>query len=359
MISLRKHIEAFARPAAAAREETTAVAVAEPTDPSAVSALCTVIDAVGESGQRAVPALGDELIRNMGLIQAAFTRLENPATLEVTSARVKAELGRWADRAFQHHADNERDMKEIINVVARATETVGERDKKYATQIGDLSRRLGALTDLDDLPLIRRSILESTRALKACVEKMAEDSRESMSKLVEEVAEYRTKLAESERVSITDELTHLGNRRAFETELETRITGRQTFSLIMIDLNGFKAVNDCYGHLAGDDLLRQFAGELTLQFTPGDIVARWGGDEFAALVYGELTAAESRVERVRRWALGEYKLTVEGQKVKVRLDAAIGAVSWDGKEHGATLLARADKRLYADKGQNRVRELTT
>jgi diguanylate cyclase (GGDEF)-like protein len=355
MISLRKHIESFTRPSTAVHEQAAAIAVAEAGDPSAVSALCTVIEAVGESGQRAVPVLGEELIRNMGMIQAAFARLDNPATPEVTSARVKAELGRWADRAFQHHVDNQRDMKEIINVVARATETVGERDQKYATQIGDLSRRLGALTDLDDLPLIRRSILESTRALKACVEKMTEDSRESMSKLLGEVADYRSRLAESERVSVTDELTSLGNRRAFETELDIRITGGQTFSLIMIDLNGFKAVNDRYGHLAGDDLLRQFAGELTLQFMPGDMLARWGGDEFAALVYGEFTVAESRVERIRRWALGEYKLNVEGQPVKVKLDAAIGAVSWNGAERGATLLARADKCLYADKGQNRTR----
>ena len=84
MISLRKHIEAFRKPSSTAPESTSAVALDETTDPTAVSALCTVIDAVGESGQRAVPVLGEELIRNMAQIQAAFTRLDNPATLDVT-----------------------------------------------------------------------------------------------------------------------------------------------------------------------------------------------------------------------------------------------------------------------------------
>ncbi|HYA16963.1 MAG TPA: GGDEF domain-containing protein, partial [Bryobacteraceae bacterium] len=253
----------------------------ETRDESTVSEFRKVLSAVGESGKRAVPALGDELIRNFKQIEDAFTRLSKPASLETTSNRMRAELSRWADRAYQHYADNEREIREIIDVVARATEAVAERDQKYATQIGDMSGRLGAIAELNDLPTIRRSIIEGTRALKVCVEKMAEESRESLSKLTSQVAEYQTRLEESERALITDELTQLGNRRAFENQLEIRISGGHTFNLIMIDLNGFKAVNDRHGHLAGDDLLKQFAGELSLQFMPDDVLARWGGDEFA------------------------------------------------------------------------------
>ena len=356
MISILKHLESF-------KSSRSAEAVAPPVetgeaapgnrDETTVSEFCKVLTAVGDSGKRAVPALGDELIRNFKQIEEAFTRLSKPATLETTSNRMRTELMRWAERAHQHHADNEREMREIIEVVARATESVAERDKKYATQIGDMSGRMGAIADLNDLPTIRRSIIESTRALKAVVEKMAEESRDSLSKLTNQVAEYRTKLEESERALVTDELTQLGNRRAFENELEIRISGGHTFNLIMIDLNGFKTVNDRHGHLAGDDLLKQFAGELSLQFMPEDVLARWGGDEFAALVYGELSIATARVERIRRWALGEYKLNVNGEVVRVKLDAAIGSVAWDGEEKGPELLARADKCCYEDKGQSR------
>jgi diguanylate cyclase (GGDEF)-like protein len=360
MISLRKHFEILTR---SPRDGQAVVptAVEAPVNPeerrdeTTVAEFCRVLTAVGESGKRAVPALGDELVRNFKQIEDAFTRLSQPASIETTSSRMRAELSRWADRAYQHHSDNEREIREIIEVVARATESVAERDKKYATQIGDMSGRLGAIADMNDLATIRRSIIEGTRALKACVEKMAEESAESLSRLTNQVAEYRTRLEESERALVTDELTQLANRRAFENELDVRISGGHTFNLIMIDLNGFKSVNDRHGHLAGDDLLKQFAGELSLQFMPEDILARWGGDEFAALVYGEQSIAELRVERIRRWALGEYKLTVNGEVVKVRLDAAIGCVAWDGEEKGPELVARADKCCYADKDQGRSR----
>ena len=350
MISLRKHIDAYRdKPAAVA--ETPASAPANP----AVTAFRTVLAAVSESSQKAVPALGDELVRNFAQIEEAFTRLENPEPLDVTSTRVQSELSTWADRAYQHHTDNEREMKEIIATVARATAAVAERDQKYTTQIGDLGGKLSSLARLDDLPLIRRSILESTRTLKECVEKMAEDSREAMSKLTTEVAVYRTRLEESERASSTDNLTKLANRRGFEAAFDARLAAGNTFSLILIDLNGFKAVNDQLGHLAGDDLLRQFAEELRGQFAPGDVLARWGGDEFGALIYGGQEAVDARVERIRRWAFGDYKLNVNGVVTKVALSGAVGAVEWTGKEDASALLARADKMLYAEKSQLRLK----
>jgi hypothetical protein len=261
MISLRKHLEAFSSRSRTAAQ-TSAVEGTEDIDNTTVPAVCTMLGAMSESGRRAVPELGDELINNFKQIEEAFTRLNEPADLETTSNRVRAELTRWADRAWQQHADNEREIKEIINVVARATETVAERDQKYAKQIGDVGTRLTAIAEYDDISLMRRAILESTRALKSCVEKMTEESRQTMQKLTGEVGDYRKRLEVAERISVTDELTRLSNRRAFEAELETRLMGRQTFSVIMIDLNGFKEINDRYGHLAGDDLLKQFAGEL-------------------------------------------------------------------------------------------------
>ena len=379
MISLRKHMDEFTAPSKATETispapvtVTDAVvnkaggptresvvkrgllpgkALAQPPLDPALSAFCTVLTAVGESGQRAVPGLGDELIRNFAQIQEALERMPNGANMTATTARVQTALSRWADRAWQHHSDNEREIKEIISVLARASETVAERDKEYATKLGDLSGRLGSIAELDDLPLIRRSILESTRALKACVEKMTEDSRKSVAKLSGEVAECRSRLKESERVSCTDDLTQVGNRRAFDTELEVRIAARHTFSLIMIDLNAFKEINDRLGHVAGDDLLRQFAGELRLQFGGPDLVCRWGGDEFVAIVAGPLHQAEDRVERIRRWVLGDYKLSIDGQTAKVTVHAAIGVAAWNAKETGVELLARVDKSLYADKAQ--------
>jgi diguanylate cyclase (GGDEF)-like protein len=193
--------------------------------------------------------------------------------------------------------------------------------------------------------------VESAAALKTCVEQMAEESRASVRELSKEVNQYRNRLRESERISMLDPLTNLANRRAFEGQLQARIEGRAVFSLLMIDLNEFKSVNDRYGHMAGDDLLRQFAAELSGQFSGDDLVGRWGGDEFVVLTACDLKEARARAERIRHWAMGEYKIKAgTGAVVKVPLQGSIGVAQWNGKEDGAKLLARADAGSYDAKG---------
>jgi diguanylate cyclase len=178
------------------------------------------------------------------------------------------------------------------------------------------------------------------------VEQMTAESRASVTELSKEVNHYRDRLRESERVSMLDTLTNLANRRAFEYQLRARVEGDSVFSLLMIDLNEFKLVNDRYGHLAGDDLLRQFAAELSGQFSGDDMVARWGGDEFVVLTACDLKEAHARADRIRHWAMGEYKIKTATGTVKIPLRGSIGVAQWNGKEDGAALLARADAGSY-------------
>ena len=78
----------------------------------------------------------------------------------------------------------------------------------------------------------------------------------------------------------------------------------------MLDLNGFKQVNDTYGHEAGDDLLKQFSTELRSASRATDVVGRWGGDEFIVVLDGNLTEAQSHVERMQKWVFGSYTLQI-------------------------------------------------
>ena len=333
MISLRKHIDSYR----------------DSLDEPALDAFRLVLLAIGSCGERAVPGLGLGIDLKMARIQGGLVQPVTSSVLTSTSRQVEAELSGWAGRALEHHNDIERELSEIIGLVSRAAESVSERDQKYARELGDHMGRLSSIAEVNDLAVVRRSVIESTRALKACVERMAEDSKAALVELTGEVAEYRARLAESERMAATDALTELANRRALEKQLEARVTARSPFWLIMIDLNDFKQVNDRLGHLAGDDLLKQFAVELKAQFAAVETVGRWGGDEFVALGYGRLRDAEDKAARIRKWALGEYKVR-DGQGLsKIRIEASLGVVQWDGTETGRELLARADRRVYEGK----------
>ncbi len=349
MISLLKHIEDY-------REKLLDQPKAKSTS-SPASPYRSLLFAIGESVPRAVPGVGSELERNLAELQQLMDGGERKESLEHASSHLRQELNRWADDALRHHNENERELREIIGVVSRAAEAVGQRDERYGKEIGGVAGKMRSIADQRDLAVVRRSILESATALNACVEKMTEESRSSMRLLATEVAEYRTRLEESEKAASVDVLTQLANRRGFERQMDVRMKMGKIFTLMLLDLNRFKIVNDQHGHLAGDDLLRQFAAELKEQFTLADLVGRWGGDEFVALVAGDFKEAEVRAGAVRQWAFVEYKIHSGSNIVKVPVTASIGIAQWDGKESAKALMERADRAVYTGKevarGQDR------
>jgi len=142
----------------------------------------------------------------------------------------------------------------------------------------------------------------------------------------------------------TDELTGLPNRRRFIAELE--LLRRKNGTLLLLDLDGFKAVNDNYGHEIGDQLLKQ----ITLRFNrvlPSDVlIARLGGDEFGVIVYGNRNIGTDVALALRATCTYPFTLSVGDVKVGV----SIGSVTTEGSTRSKEeLLKRADSAMYEAK----------
>jgi diguanylate cyclase (GGDEF)-like protein len=146
-----------------------------------------------------------------------------------------------------------------------------------------------------------------------------------------------------------DALTGLANRGSVETQLDHRFLRDAPVSVIYIDLNGFKKINDTYGHQAGDDLLKQAAGRLRNAFRSTDVVGRWGGDEFVALVQGDIADAQARVSRVAEQFSKEFTISSGEGELLLSLSAAVGAASRQPGETLAEVLQRADAEMYKQK----------
>ena len=320
---------------------------------STLEAYRAALGAMGNSGLRACPALGPGLQRSLMLLAGSLARTVTPPLIKETEGQVEQQLQEWGEQTADYFQQRAGDVKEILMVLARAAESVAERDQRYASQFGEFTKRLQALAKLEDLPQIRSAIVRGAKELKTCVDKMEQDGRESVAALRTQVSTYQTKLEEAEQRASHDALTGLDNRQGVEIKLQRRIDARKPFCVVMLDLNGFKQVNDTYGHEAGDDLLKQFSTELRSASRVTDVVGRWGGDEFIVVLDGNLAEAQSHVERMQKWVFGSYTLHLGPEGPKVDMTAAIGLVEWHAGETIKALLARADAMMYKQKSEVR------
>jgi len=307
------------------------------------------LTAMGKSTAEACPHLGGGLRESLARLNERLQGAVTPEELKESGETVEGQIEEWGHGTAEYLKEKAGEVKEILMIMARTSESIGERDQRYAAQIQEFTGRLQKIGDLDDLTKIRRSLAESALELKNCVDKMARESQQAVASLKESLSSYEVKLKKAEETAAVDGLTGLTNRMQMERELELRISGRRQFWAIMIDLNNFKPVNDTHGHAAGDALLKQFAGELRAQFGPLEAVGRWGGDEFLALADGGAAEANSRIELVRKWALGQYTVPATSGPVKVTVDAAVGMAVWSKGMTAAELIEHADAAMYRDK----------
>jgi len=195
------------------------------------------------------------------------------------------------------------------------------------------------------------------------VNQMAEHVAMNQESLREQVLratdELRKQKEAAEMAARIDPLTGARNRRAFteaaEIELQRALRYGTPLSLIMIDLDHFKSINDTYGHATGDAVLASFARSVAQEVREVDVVGRYGGEEFVVLLPNTEVTEALRVAERMRLAVAGTELQVQGQVL--RYTASFGVAALDARELNlGPFIARADAALYQAKraGRNRV-----
>jgi diguanylate cyclase (GGDEF)-like protein len=177
-----------------------------------------------------------------------------------------------------------------------------------------------------------------------------------VARLEAELAAMRERVSELEAHAESDALTGITNRRGFERELKRAMSYLQRYggnaALVYLDLDGFKPVNDRFGHAAGDAVLVAVAATLVAAVRASDSVARIGGDEFGVLLWN-LSPADARNKSLalERVVAG---LSVPWEDGRLTVGASAGIAELPAGRDIAGLLARADAAMYARKRQRKA-----
>jgi len=231
-------------------------------------------------------------------------------------------------------------------------------DRQSDASIGQRLDKLSRAIETKDTTRICAQAQEVVDTVRGAMEVRRKRETDQVSALGERLRELREELSEARKKAEVDALTQLSNRAAFDEHLKHLaslgvLLGEAPW-LMLVDLDHFKAVNDNYGHPAGDEVLRQVSRSLSRTFLrKQDFVSRYGGEEFAALL---LDTTEAQAELLAERLMGNVRgLVVQHGPHEISVTLSIGLAALGPTEGGASWVARADAALYRAKSLGRDR----
>jgi diguanylate cyclase len=247
-------------------------------------------------------------------------------------------------------ADEISQVMAMIDVAAGSASTYGEN-------LAGMTEKISSAQDREGL----RTIVESLVQTSSEMQETNLQLEQRLSATKSEITELQSNLETVRTESLTDPMTGLANRKYFDESLIKAIADsklrNEPLSLLMMDIDHFKAFNDTYGHLTGDQVLRLVASSLKQNVKGQDVAARYGGEEFAIILPGTpLRSAITVADHIRRAAMSKELMKRSTGEHLGRISVSVGVAMFRKDDTPQELIGRADACLYAAKrnGRNRV-----
>ena len=291
-----------------------------------------------------------------------FKSQDKPKHTEVYFENKKELLLNFIERQHRYITDREKELRDIIDLLTRAMANFNVENRDFYQRVYDQGEKIIEITRLDDIRKIKNALKVEVDQMHEMVDQKRDLERRQMQQLAGQVDVLRQELERTRAKSMIDGLTGIYYRQAFDDYLLEKIERSDVmnddFSLLMLDLDDFKAINDNFGHLIGDRVLVACAQKCRSSIRSDDFLARYGGEEFAIVLSGaSLRNSLKKARQICTTIASARYATNEGQTDDyLSMTVSIGVSAYKKGDTADTLIARADKALYDAKrgGKNRA-----
>lgn len=237
------------------------------------------------------------------------------------------------------------DLGEVLERIGKLNDRLRGGAGRQGQQLEAVKNGLQGALGICNVDEMRRTLTGQVAALEKAIEHLRAENQELLGEMESSMAAYRRQLDEAKALAVEDPVTGLPNRRRLDSEVQAFLGSGVRFSLILLSVHQFKAVNVKHGHKAGDELLRQFGQRLRAQCRVEEKAAHWRGSEFALLVVGGLSDALARSRPLERELTGDYTLPGATGPIRVYVTVRLGIA--EGREYDSRedLFARAESLL--------------
>ena len=248
-------------------------------------------------------------------------------------------------------------LLDLMSSTQHSLSQIGDDSQSYSNNLNSAVAELQQGGDISAASDVIAKLIEDTTHMQSSSQSLQDE----LTKTNDDLAKLRTEFKRVRQESMIDPLTGIQNRRSFDDELAkccaTSKSNQEPLSLLIIDIDHFKKVNDTYGHVVGDAVLKRVAEALNNTVRGGDLLARYGGEEFVVVLpntpmEGAERVADNICNNVRNLPMDKNQVGKEVGRVTV----SVGVALYHGAESEQDFVARSDTALYRAKesGRNRV-----